>query len=79
MQASLQAQMQQEKLLQQVELRRRMRGLVVPTNDQQVKQMLRSISKPITLFGEREVSVGAWVVVLPIPSAEAEHWSDPAA
>ena len=54
-QASLQAQMQQEKLLQQMELRRRMRGLVVPTNDPQVKQMLRSISKPITLFGEREV------------------------
>ena len=32
-----------------------MRSLVVPTNDREVRALLRSLGEPITLFGEREV------------------------
>ena len=56
MQASIQAQLQQQAILEQMELRRRARTMVVPTDDAQVRQMLRGMGKPITLFGEGKVS-----------------------
>ena len=55
LQASKQARAQQEELIRQVELRRRMRATVVPTNDGEVCKILRQAGEPITLFGEREV------------------------
>jgi U4/U6 small nuclear ribonucleoprotein PRP4 len=45
----------QEKLLKDLELNRRARRLAVPTNDQAVRQRLRQLGQPITLFGEREM------------------------
>ncbi len=32
-----------------------MKAIVVPTIDAKVRQMLRALGEPITLFGEREV------------------------
>ncbi len=55
MQASIDAQRKQEELLQKVEERRRMRETVVPTDDNEVRRMLRALQEPITRFGEREV------------------------
>ncbi|QDZ18106.1 U4/U6 small nuclear ribonucleoprotein PRP4-like protein [Chloropicon primus] len=45
----------QEELIKEFELKRRSKSIVVPTNDGQVRQLLRSLGEPITLFGEREV------------------------
>lgn len=42
-----------EELLAQVEAMRRARTMVVPTNDLTVRQKLRELGHPITLFGER--------------------------
>ena len=47
------AQERQAKLMQQLEAQRRARTIVVPTLDADVRTKLRSIGKPITLFGER--------------------------
>lgn len=44
--------------MKEIELRRKMKATVVPTNDQEVRRMLRQLREPITLFGEREVSEG---------------------
>ena len=38
-----------------MEIRRRMRAELVPTQDGDVRKMLRQLEHPITLFGEREV------------------------
>ena len=46
----------QEAVIKEVELKWRMKQTVVPTDDTKVKQMLRQIGEPVTLFGEREVS-----------------------
>lgn len=46
---------EQEKLLREFELRRRIRSTVVPTDDIKVRTMLRALGEPITLFGEKEV------------------------
>jgi hypothetical protein len=46
---------EQEKLIQEFELRRKVKSVVVPTDDAKVKQMLRALKEPITLFGERQV------------------------
>lgn len=43
--------------MEEVELRRRMKAIVVPTSDVEVRRMLRKLAAPVTLFGEREVSV----------------------
>jgi hypothetical protein len=56
-QASRRQQEEQEKLLRDFELRRRIRSTVVPTDDGKVRAMLRALGEPITLFGEREVGV----------------------
>ena len=48
---------EQEKLLREFELRRRIRSTVVPTDDGKVRVMLRALGEPITLFGEKEVRV----------------------
>jgi hypothetical protein len=61
MQASRRQQEEQEKLLRDFELRRRIRSTVVPTDDAKVRTMLRALGEPITLFGEREVRV--WVCI----------------
>lgn len=37
------------------ELKRKMKTTVVPTDDVRVRQMLRQLVEPITLFGEKEV------------------------
>lgn len=55
MQASKQARAQQEELIRQVELRRKMRQTVVSTDDKEVRKMLRRLGEPVTIFGEREV------------------------
>lgn len=47
---------EQEKLIQEFELRRKIKTVVVPTDDVKVRQMLRLLGEPITLFGERQVS-----------------------
>lgn len=47
---------EQEKLLREFELRRRIRSTVVPTDDVKVRTMLRALGEPFTLFGEKEVS-----------------------
>eukprot|EP00877_Chromochloris_zofingiensis_P014427 jgi/Chrzof1/9238/Cz03g40300.t1 len=46
---------EQEKLLHEFELRRKLHSVVVPTDDGAVRQMLRQLEEPITLFGEREM------------------------
>lgn len=56
-QASSQAHAAQREVLEGIELQRRMRQMVVPTADAEVRAMLRSVGQPITLFGEREVSL----------------------
>jgi U4/U6 small nuclear ribonucleoprotein PRP4 len=45
----------QQELMKEIELRRKMKATVVPTNDSDVRRMLRQLKEPITLFGEREV------------------------
>ena len=55
MQASRDAQILQEDAVRQMELRRRMRAEVVPTQDADVRSTLRLLKEPVTLFGEREV------------------------
>ncbi|CAL8460668.1 g198 [Coccomyxa elongata] len=52
---SRQAQILQEEAVRQMEIRRRMRAEVVPTQDGDVRRMLRQLEHPITLFGEREM------------------------
>jgi len=44
----------QEQLIQEFELKRRAQAIIVPTNDGAVRDQLRSLGEPITLFGERE-------------------------
>ncbi|KAL6777052.1 PRP4 [Auxenochlorella protothecoides x Auxenochlorella symbiontica] len=45
----------QQEIMQELELRRRMKTVVVPTNDGEVRRLLRELGEPITLFGEREM------------------------
>lgn len=45
----------QEELVKEIELRRQMKNLVVPTDDGKVRSTLRTLGEPITLFGEREM------------------------
>lgn len=45
----------QQRLMDELELRRRMKAVVVPTDDAEVRRLLREEGEPITLFGEREV------------------------
>ena len=55
MQAAQHAQMLQEEAIKQVDLRRRMRATVVPVIDADVRDTLRQLGEPVTLFGEQEV------------------------
>ncbi|KAG2485719.1 hypothetical protein HYH03_015603 [Edaphochlamys debaryana] len=41
--------------MKEFELRRKIRQVVVPTDDGKVRQLLRQLGEPITLFGEREM------------------------
>ncbi|GIL66866.1 hypothetical protein Vafri_20334 [Volvox africanus] len=41
--------------LREFELRRKIRQVVVPTDDGKVRQLLRQLGEPVTLFGEREM------------------------
>ena len=41
--------------VEEFELRRTMKSLVVPVIDSEVRTLLRQMGEPITLFGEREV------------------------
>ncbi|KAK9845589.1 hypothetical protein WJX84_004246 [Apatococcus fuscideae] len=52
--ASREAQEKQEELMRKLELKRRLRSAVVPTDPGEVKALLRQLAEPITLFGERE-------------------------
>lgn len=54
-QASAAVMNKQQEIVQELELRRRMKAVVVPTNDGEVRRLLRELGEPITLFGEREV------------------------
>ncbi|KAF7148244.1 hypothetical protein RHSIM_Rhsim03G0032000 [Rhododendron simsii] len=45
----------QEKVMQELLIKRRAAALAVPTNDMAVRARLRRLSEPITLFGEREM------------------------
>lgn len=42
--------------MRKLELKRRLRSAVVPTDPGEVKALLRQLAEPITLFGEREVT-----------------------
>jgi U4/U6 small nuclear ribonucleoprotein PRP4 len=57
-QASEKERLEQEKLVQELELKRRAKTIVVPTDDGKVRQMLRGLNEPVTLFGEKEVRCG---------------------
>lgn len=48
-----------EQKVKEFELRRKMQTVLVPTDDVKVREMLRSMGEPITLFGEREVSMAS--------------------
>jgi U4/U6 small nuclear ribonucleoprotein PRP4 len=77
-QASRRGREEQEKLLAEFELRRKIRAAVVPTDDAKVRAMLRQLSEPVTLFGEREVRggySGCFCVVLFLPLHNALRWS----
>lgn len=52
---SQRARERKEQLVQQLLMRRRATALAVPTNDSAVRQRLRHLGHPITLFGEREM------------------------
>ncbi|XP_012085943.2 U4/U6 small nuclear ribonucleoprotein PRP4-like protein [Jatropha curcas] len=45
----------QQKMIQDMMMRRRAAALAVPTNDMAVRTRLRRLGEPITLFGEREM------------------------
>lgn len=53
--ASNKEKLAQEALLKEYELKRKAKTIVVPTDDGRVRDMLRQMGEPITLFGEREV------------------------
>ncbi|CAK0746230.1 hypothetical protein CVIRNUC_001676 [Coccomyxa viridis] len=53
--AAQHAQMLQEEAIKQVDLRRRMRATVVPVIDADVRDTLRQLGEPVTLFGEQEM------------------------
>lgn len=55
LQASSEHLWRQQQIIEQMELRRKMRTMVVPTDDNTVRGLLRQMGEPITLFGEREV------------------------
>lgn len=55
LQASAEHARKQQELMREIELRRKMKATVVPTNDGEVRRMLRQLGEPVTLFGEREV------------------------
>ena len=54
-QSSIREKEAQEALLRDFELKRKIKSTVVPTDDGKVRQMLRQLGEPITLFGEKEV------------------------
>ena len=56
MQASTNQVLKQQELMEELEIRRRMKSVHVPTNDGEVRRLLCEMGEPITLFGEREVS-----------------------
>jgi len=63
--ASRKEQAAQERLIQELELKQKMKAVVVPTDDKRVRAMLRQLGEPVTLFGERELErrercVGVW-------------------
>lgn len=57
-QASAEHMRRQQELMKEIELRRKMKATVVPTNDADVRRQLRQLREPVTLFGEREVRWG---------------------
>lgn len=77
----------QAELVEKMELQRKMRSLVVPTNDREVRMLLRQLGEPITLFGEREVrgvsiqcsgaaaGAGLGCPAAGVPAAAARAWS----
>lgn len=48
-----------QEVVEEMELRRKMKNVIVPTKDAEVRAMLRKMEEPITLFGEREVRYGS--------------------
>ena len=55
MQASRRELEKQEQLLKEFQLQRKVKATVVPTEDVKVREMLRLLKEPVTLFGEREM------------------------
>ena len=55
LQASRAQLMEQQEKVEAFELRRRMKSIVVPVLDDDVRKLLRRMNQPITLFGEREM------------------------
>lgn len=49
---SVEAQRKHALVLQQFETQKRARSIIVPTDINEVKQRLRELGKPVTLFGE---------------------------
>lgn len=56
--------------VQEFELKRKMKATVVPTDDVKVRQVLRQLGEPITLFGEKEVSWSHLAFPLPCGGQE---------
>lgn len=57
MKGSRVAKERQQQILKDFEMRRKIQAAIVPTDSERVKQVLRSLGEPVTLFGEREVSI----------------------
>ncbi len=54
-QAMTKEKLEQQNLLNEYELKRKAKTVVVPTEDARVRAVLRQMGEPMTLFGEREV------------------------
>lgn len=55
MQGGAQHRQHQMQKIEELELRREMRDVVVPVIDEDVRALLRRMGEPITLFGEKQV------------------------
>ncbi len=47
--------LEQQGVVEELEMKRKMKSLVVPTADAEVRALLRQLGEPVTLFGERQL------------------------
>jgi U4/U6 small nuclear ribonucleoprotein PRP4 len=77
-QASEKERLEQEKLVQELELKRRAKTIVVPTDDGKVRHMLRQLNEPVTLFGEKEVRCSTQEMSPFLPATPGQGSANPA-